>query len=65
MNAYILSRVHGTIQIGRTVYHLPTRERFDTRRQPRNTLAVYVVKDNSWESAKSAHRQDAKYLKTI
>ena len=65
MNAYILSRVHGTIQIGRTVYHLPTKERFNTRRQPKSSLAAYTVFDNSWQSAKSAHRQDVKHLKTI
>jgi len=54
MKAYILSEEHGTVQIGRTVYCLPTIQAFEASRKGLKNKPAYKVMDNSWNSAKQA-----------
>lgn len=67
MKAYILSSENGTVQIGRTVYCVPTKESFWATRKGLTKLSEfgpvnrsYKVPDNSWESAKLALELDSK-----
>jgi hypothetical protein len=54
MKAYILSEEHGTVQIGRTVYCLPTGKSFQSTRKGLKGLPCYDVQDNSWTAARIA-----------
>jgi len=54
MKAYILSTENGTVQIGHTVYCIPTKECFDTTVKGLGGKTSYTVPDNSWRSAKIA-----------
>lgn len=54
MKAYILSEQHGTIQLGYTVYQIPTNIKFRTNTKADYYCPEYEVKSNSWKSAKEA-----------
>lgn len=53
MKAYVLSTENGTVQIGHTVYCIPTKNCFDTNKKGLRGKS-YTVPNNSWRSAKIA-----------
>lgn len=54
--AYVLSTINGTVQIGDTIFQIPTREKYKVSFPPpqRQVVAAVLVPDKSWESAKKA-----------
>ena len=60
MKAYILSRENGTVQIGNTVFCVPTQKKFSAPRKGLKGLPVVEVPDKSWASAKLAQDLDRK-----
>ncbi len=56
--AHILSTVDGTVQIGDTVFQIPTMKRFKVSFPPRkqDVVASVLVPSKSWESAEKALR---------
>jgi len=59
MKAYILSREHGVVQIGDTIFAPISGVRFKTDRKSLPlTYRVYSVPDKSWQSAKLAFQLD-------
>jgi len=56
VKAYILSRVHGTIQIGHTVYCVPTREKFSASMKGLKDYPYLYVTESGWKGAKEALR---------
>jgi|Deesub1362A_J573_1020465.scaffolds.fasta_scaffold00107_99 hypothetical protein len=57
MKAYLLSRENGVIQIGRTVYTLPLRTKFEGTRKGLKKYPSCDVKENSWEEAEKAYKE--------
>jgi hypothetical protein len=55
--AYILSTIHGTVQIGDTVFQLPTRERFKAHRRELRGRPWYWVKSKDFNGAYDAMHQ--------
>jgi len=54
--AYILSTVHGTVQIGTVVYCVPTGERFKASMKGLKNYPYVLVDGNGFEAAKTALR---------
>ena len=52
--AYILSTSEGTVQIGRTVYHIPTQKRFRAPMKGCRNYPSVQVDNNNFEAARKA-----------
>jgi hypothetical protein len=52
--AYILSTIHGTIQIGRTVYSVSTGKKFTASMKGLKKYPYVLVNRNSFEEARKA-----------
>ena len=63
MYAYLLSEHHGTVQIGRTVWHLPTRKHFRVDKYCRKgQYPRFPVHENSFKAAWEAYRKIIEFL---
>jgi len=57
MKAFVLDKE--AVQIGKTLYHLPTKEKIAMPDYPRKRecIAILRISDNSWASAQEALRR--------
>jgi len=63
MKAYILSRIHGTVQIGRTVFQPCSGAQFKASRRGLRSFETVDVKRASMEEARKALRNEKKGVK--
>ena len=57
MNAYILSTIHGTVQIGNIVFQPCTGTMFKVQGKPKKYIAKYQVRKASMKVAKEVLRK--------
>jgi hypothetical protein len=58
--AYIISEINGIVQIGNTVYELPTGKSWKASLKNTKRKPVYEVSEKSWEGAREAWRKHIK-----